>query len=220
MSTFGEVIVFFGELGVYDVILPFLLVFTIMFAVLDKTRVFGVEKYKNDAGDEVYAAKKQLNALVAFVIGFFVVASSQLVEIITEVSSNVVILALLGVFFMMLVGVFYDYEQLMKGLGLGKSKGSWQMYFFTFIMLIGVIFIFLHAIKTADGTTWLQIFLDWVKSIATNTAAASVVLFLIFIGVLILIVSSGKEGRVINQGEESGGRPRTGGGGPSTTGNP
>ena len=38
-SAFRDVINFFGEIGLYDVVLPFLLVFAIVFAILEKTKV-------------------------------------------------------------------------------------------------------------------------------------------------------------------------------------
>ena len=44
VSTFRGVLEFFQDLGVYDVILPFLLIFTIVFAILEKARVFGTEE--------------------------------------------------------------------------------------------------------------------------------------------------------------------------------
>ena len=43
-TVLGGVIGFFQRIGIYDVVLPFLLTFTIVFAILEKTRVFGVEK--------------------------------------------------------------------------------------------------------------------------------------------------------------------------------
>ena len=42
-STFREVLLFFEQIGIYDVVLPFLLVFTIVFAILEKTKLFGTE---------------------------------------------------------------------------------------------------------------------------------------------------------------------------------
>ena len=44
-TAFRQVINVLVDLGVYDVILPFLLVFTIVFAILEKTKVLGLEKY-------------------------------------------------------------------------------------------------------------------------------------------------------------------------------
>ena len=49
-SVFRDVIDFFFQLGIYDVILPFLLIFTIVFAILEKTRVFGTEDKMSAAG--------------------------------------------------------------------------------------------------------------------------------------------------------------------------
>ena len=100
-SAFRNVIIFFNDLGLYDVVLPFLLVFTIVFAILEKTRVFGSDKI----GDHSYP-KKNINALVAFVISFFVVASAHLVQVITTISAQVVLLLFGSVLFLMLVGSF------------------------------------------------------------------------------------------------------------------
>jgi hypothetical protein len=44
MSVFEGVLVFFQDIGMYTVVLPFLLVFTLVYALLDKTRVLGIEK--------------------------------------------------------------------------------------------------------------------------------------------------------------------------------
>src|SRR3989338_801425 len=102
VSVFRNALMFFDKLGLYDVVLPFLLVFTIVFALFEKTRVFGTEK----AGDKEYT-RKNLNGMAAFVIAFFVVASSQLVQIIFKVSSQVVLLMFLSVFFLVLAGSFH-----------------------------------------------------------------------------------------------------------------
>ena len=56
-SVFRGIISLFTKLGVYDIILPFLLVFTIMFAILEKTKILGSEKIE---GREV--TKKNINA--------------------------------------------------------------------------------------------------------------------------------------------------------------
>src|SRR3989338_3772325 len=97
-SAFRGMIGLLNRLGVYDVILPFLLVFTIIFAILEKTKIFGLENG---------LTKKNINAMVAFVIAFLVIASTKLVGVINEVMANVVLLVILGVCFLLLVGVFF-----------------------------------------------------------------------------------------------------------------
>ncbi len=106
-TVLGNVLDFFRTLGVYDVLLPFILTFTIMFAILERTKLFGTEGPKDKE-----VTKKNLNAMVSFVVAFLVVASSKLVEVITKVSSEIVVLLLLIVFFTMMIGTFYTKEDI------------------------------------------------------------------------------------------------------------
>lgn len=141
VTRFRGVLDFFKDIGVYDVVLPFLLVFTIVFAIFEKTKVFGVEKI---AGEDY--TKKNLNAMTAFVIAFLVVASTKLVAVINEALANIVLLMLIGVFFLVLVGVFYKDGQF-------ELDGSWKTFFMIF-MFVGILFIFLYAIKMTSNVTY------------------------------------------------------------------
>ena len=109
---FRGVIDFLVKLGIYDVILPFLLVFSVVFAILDKTKVFGTETVD---GQEY--SKKNINAMIAFVVAFLVIVSKQLVATINKALANVVILLLMIVMFMVLIGVFFkkDDEVILEG---------------------------------------------------------------------------------------------------------
>lgn len=180
VSTFRTSIEFLDKIGVFDVVLPFLLVFTIVFALLEKTRVFGTEK----VGGEEYT-KKQLNSLAAFVIAFFVIASSRLVEIVTKISSNVIVLVLASVFFLLLAGSFH--QQKPEGYFLeGKFKGL-----FMIVMFIGLVFIFLNAIETSDGKTWLNIVFDWLRQFSDNVSVSSIILVVIVIVIMYYIGALG-----------------------------
>lgn len=167
-SMLGNVIQFFDKIGIYEVVLPFLLTFTIVFAILEKTKVFGTEGEKNHP-------RKNINALVAFVIGFMVIASAQLVQIITQVSSQVVILILLIVFFLTLIGTFYKPASTDE-----KVPGGWQT-FFLFFMFIGILFIFLAAIKTQNGYSWLEIGINYLANYWSSTAVASIILIVVIV---------------------------------------
>lgn len=57
------------EFGVYDYILPFLLVFAIIFAILEKTQIFG-------------EGKTNVNAVIAIVVGLLLVVQRDIVEMI------------------------------------------------------------------------------------------------------------------------------------------
>ncbi len=175
-TAFGDVIEFLDRLGVYDVILPFLLVFTIIFAILEKTKVFGTEEVE---GQKI--TKKNLNSMAAFTIAFLVVASSQLVEVVTKVSSQVVVLLLLSIFFLLLVGSFFKE---------GDStflEGNWK-YLFMGIMFVGILGIFLNAIETEDGTPWLEWGWENLTNNWSSTGVASVVLIIVIIAFMFYIV--------------------------------
>lgn len=183
-TVLGGVLDFFKSLGVYDVLLPFILTFTIMFAILERTKLFGTEKYEKDK--EI--TKKNLNAMVAFVVAFLVVASSKLVEVITKVSSEIVVLLLLIVFFTMMIGTFYSKEEIDKGAFL--KEGKWRTGFMIFIA-ISIIFIFMDALVASNGQTWLEIFWTWLSQFATNTGVAAIVLIIVLILIIYLVMYAG-----------------------------
>ena len=137
-STFRESFAFLEKIGVFDVVLPFLLVFTIVFAILEKTKVFGTE-----VRDGKTYTKKNLNALASFAIALFAVGSAQVVDALTRISANVVILLFASVFFLMLVGSFHEEKE--KGFFLEKG---WKTLFL-FIMFLGLFGIFLNAMTTS-----------------------------------------------------------------------
>lgn len=170
-SILGGVIGFLDRIGVYDVVLPFLLVFTIVFAILEKTRILGTEVVKGTT-----YTKKNLNSMVAFVVAFFVIASAKLVEIVTQVSSQMVILLLFSVLFLLLIGSFYKEGEAVA------LEGGWRQPFM-WIMLAGLALIFLNAITTETPigrVTWLQYILNWIAR-AWTSAEIAAVLFLVVI---------------------------------------
>jgi hypothetical membrane protein len=180
-SIFRGVIEFFADVGLYDVVLPFLLVFTIVFAILEKTKIFGVEEISGKK-----YTKKNLNAMMAFVMAFFVVASSRLVQVITDVSANTVVLLLLSVLFLLLVGSFYK-----EGTGV-FLEGGWKV-FFMFIMFIGIVIIFLNAIKVSSGDSWLEVFWDYVSGGRTSNAIGSIILIIVIVLFMVYIVKEPKK---------------------------
>lgn len=169
-SAFRNVITFFDKIGLYDVVLPFLLVFTIVFAILEKTKVLGTEII-----DGKHYPKKNLNTMTAFVIAFLVVASTRLVAIINQVASQVVILLMLSVLFLLLIGSFYK-----EGEGV-FLEGGWKT-FFVFIMFIGIVLIFMNALG------WLEGFWDYLKLGTGGEAIGAIILLIIIILSIVYIV--------------------------------
>lgn len=183
-STFRGIIEFFARLGIYDVVLPFLLVFTIVFAILEKTKVFGTETI----GGQSYT-RKNLNAMTAFVIAFLVVASARLVAAINESLANVVLLMIFALSFMLLIGVFYHYDEKVF------LEGGWRKLFMV-LMFVGIVLIFSQSVKTDSGEGFLTVAWNW---ISINFALGSVVIdslifLVIIIGFMYFITKDNKSG--------------------------
>ena len=179
-SVFREIIGFFGDIGVYDVVLPFILVFTIIFAILEKTRILGTDTIEGNP-----YSKKNLNAMLAFVISFLVVASTRLVATINEAMANVAILILLGVGFLMLIGVFFK-----EGENVYLKEGPMR-YTAMALMFIGILLIFLHAIRTADNQSWLEWFWSYLQGNWSSNLAGSIILVIVLLLFMLYIIGAG-----------------------------
>ncbi len=180
-SAFRGVIVFLDKLGVYDVILPFLLTFTIFFAILERTKVLGMEKIEG----EPYT-KKNLNAMVAFVVAFLVVASVRMVAIIHTALPNIVLLLLVSISFLMLVGTFYKEDEPVA------LEGAWRTFIMV-IIFIGVAMIFAAAIPYKD-TNWLDYWWSYTITNFDSTAVSSIVLIIFLIGMMVWVTKHPTKG--------------------------
>jgi len=183
-SVFRGIIGTFADLGVYDIILPFLLVFTIVFAIFEKTKILGTD----NIGGRDYT-KKNLNAIVAFVTAFLVIASTKLVAIINETMANVALLLILSICFLLLIGSFYKEGEPVA------LFGKWRAMFMI-IMFVGIILIALNAVKLDSGQSVLAFGYDYLSHNWSSNFTASVI-FLVIIILFILYIThtpSGKSG--------------------------
>ncbi|MBN2457668.1 hypothetical protein JXB31_00885 [Candidatus Woesearchaeota archaeon] len=170
-SVFRDVLSFFERLGVYDVVLPFLLVFVIFFAILERTKVFGTEEFSGKS-----VSKKNLNAMVAFVVAFLVIASSKMVAIINESMPNIVLLVLVSVSFLLLIGTFYKEGEDVY------LTGGWRTFMMV-LMFIGVVAIFAHAIPY-NGQPWLEWFWGYLKDNYSSTAVSAIIMVIILVVII------------------------------------
>jgi len=182
-SMFREVISFLDDMGIYDVVLPFLLVFTIVFAILEKTRLFGTDDIEGKK-----FTKKNINAMVAFVSAFLVVASTQLVETINSAVANIMLLLLLIVLFLMLIATFQkegEETEFPKGL---KIAGG-------ILLFIGVALIFLNSLG------WLENIGDFFAENIDKPWFVSIIMVLVLTAIISLIVMGGGGGAVPKKAE-------------------
>lgn len=178
MSVFRDSLAFFDTIGLFDVVLPFLLVFTLVFGVLEKSKIFGTEK---GADGKTEYSRKNLNAMVAFTTSFFVVASAQLVAIINVLVSRVALILVILIMFMILVASMHE-QQENKGFSLDKTYRN----ALTAVVLVAVILIFM------DGAGWLQPLWLYVTSNWNSQVVGTVALFGIIVGFMVYVTKGPK----------------------------
>ncbi len=156
--------------GLTDVMLPFLLIFTLIFAILEKSHLLGQEK-------------RNLNTIIALVFALMVViphvtdsypAGVDAVEIINEAlpSLSIVIVAILML--LMLIGLF-AHEKVFLGLTMPGWIG--------FISVIIILVIFGGA-----AGWWDSGFNGWLGDFFGEDAIALVIIILVF-GIIIAFIT-------------------------------
>ena len=128
-----------------ELVLPFLLVFTLIFAILDKTKILG-------------EGKRQINAIISFVIGLLLIAFPFARNIIVNLMPLLAVMAVVMLVFIML----YSFAG-------GKTEESWIRI--TFGILVGLAIIIallvltgyweniISAVKTGEGVVGNAIFI-------------------------------------------------------------
>ena len=162
--------------GLTEALLPFLLIFTIIFAILQKTKILGEDK-------------KNLSVIVAIVVGLLVVvphatgrfpANADPVLIINDALPQVSIVLVAVIFLLILIGVFgQDY------VFLGVTAPGW----ITLVSLVAIILIFGGAAgwwSGAVGETLQDFF---------GTEGIAIFIMLLTFGIIIAWVTSESKDR-------------------------
>ena len=118
---YQEVFQWLVDFGFVDVILPFLLVFTLTYAVLQKTRVLGEEDKK---------PKKRLNAMLAFVLGFFAVLATHMLNVVNILLGYLVLLMIVGLLLAIVLGLA------------GAEGGHTNKLFIALMIILFALFVF------------------------------------------------------------------------------
>jgi len=189
MTVLGNAIDFMRTFGVFDVLLPFLLVFAVVFGILEKTKILGEEKI----GKETYP-KKNLDAIVAFVMALLVVAATKLVGIINEALPKITLLIIVTLSFLLTIGIFMKPGNTLYD----KLEGKWLSYLMG-AMFVSVILIFLGTIPANEDQSWLGFVYDYVLEFWSGTFFATIILLAVVVGA-IMYITTGKSG---DGGEDS-----------------
>jgi len=164
--NFYDVLGVWEEAGVFNVILPFLLIFTITYAILIKIQILG--------------DKKGINGVVSFVVALLVVNNTYIVGLITRFLPNIALFLVIILMFLLLAGMF-----------LGEHK-AWANDFKYAAFAISAIFV-VWALASDYLGDWLEL-PKWLWNLDETTKAT--VLFVgIFVAIIIFVTmeSSGSK---------------------------
>jgi len=88
-----EIVTTFESIGVFDIALPFLLVFTITFGILQKIQLFGTNK-------------KNIDLIVSLVLAFLAIRNLFFIDMLNRFLPNVAMLLIIILMFLLFLGTF------------------------------------------------------------------------------------------------------------------
>ncbi len=126
-------------MGVYDYLLPFLLIFAIVFAILEKLMIFG-----HEPGTQ--KPRTNINMVISLILGLLVTSQPQITYIINSFLPKVSLFILVALMFLVIAGMF------------GAPTGSWKGIALPIALVICIIAI-LWALSGGTALNlpyWLQ----------------------------------------------------------------
>jgi len=152
---------------VTQVILPFLLVFVLVFAILDRIKILGEDK-------------RQINALVSLAIALIFVTFTKAVNIVNNLIPFLAVLAVIILVFLVLWGFIATGKE-----GLVVNKG---------IKIAGGIIIFITlviAIIFATGAN--ETIQGWLSGSSSSMLVSTVVFVVVIVGAIVVVLTTGKK---------------------------
>ena len=145
--------------SLYKIILPFALIFAIIFALLQMTGVLG--------------KKKNIDAIVAIVLAFLVINNTNIVGTISRFLPNVALAILVFLMIILVIGVF-----------LGEKATEWSNFFKGLVAVVSIIVVLWIFGESFLGRFGLpRIF----GGLSSNTKG--IIVFLIILIVIVLLVT-------------------------------
>lgn len=170
MTTITDVLNQWQQYGVFSYVFPFLLIFAVIFAILEKTKLFGDSSAKDSQGKAANNVKG-LNAIVAIAIAFLALQLDQVSTFFQVIFPKLGIGIAVLVVALILLGMFYKTDEDRKGLhwlgwiliavvvlwsvsewttwfGTGLSGGLWYFLdqYLSTILIIGLVAFALWAV--------------------------------------------------------------------------
>jgi hypothetical protein len=175
-TPLGNAIEFLQDFGFFEVVLPFILVFTVVFAVLEKTKIFGTV----GEGDKA-EGKKNINAMVALVIAMLFIGTPAIVDAVNVSLPKVAFVLIAFMSFLMVVGFFYSKGQLEF-----ESMG-WKIPL-AMSTMTGIALIFLNSLE------WWPFSPGAFDDLSGSLVLPVVIFIIVIIGAIILVSVPGGGG--------------------------
>lgn len=81
------------SIGVFEILLPFLLVFALVFGLLEKTKILGKDK-------------RNINAVVALILGLLFITQFEIVQTMTSFLPKISLFMIIAIMFLLLISFF------------------------------------------------------------------------------------------------------------------
>jgi len=167
MVFYDTLITLLNNLGFFNVILPFLLVYAIMYGILSKYKILGDPFAEGDRGKTT----RSLISIVSAATGFFIVASSNVV-LSLKTFIPYVVLFLLAIFFLILaISPFLQKEEKSGEIQIGNRARTILLASTIIIFTLMVIFIlglynYINLSLTSKVISSLQTFIETIVVLA------------------------------------------------------
>lgn len=180
VMPFDAVLKLLEAFGVFRVLMPFLLIFAIIYAVLLKTKVLGKEDN---------SVTKTTSAIVALAISFFVIASTPVVDALNKLIPQAAFLIVVVVLFLMVL--------VMLGVNLESESGGLTKWAGIIALVVVILFLGMMGLILGPAVPSLfgfsQFLLGTFAIDMTAETAALVVALIIFVvlpvGIVLYMVS-------------------------------
>ena len=149
-----------------EIVLPFILIFTVVFAILQKTQILGKEK-------------KQIDAIVSLSIGLIVVSYANAVNIISDLIPFMAVSVVIILVFLILYGMVFKEGEFVVSNKIKNVFGG--------LAAIAVT----SAVLIVTGA-WKYIKDNWLGGEAQSAIVTNVIFFIIVVVAIGIAMSSGK----------------------------
>jgi len=155
--NFNDAMESLDKMGFYEVALPFLLIFTIVFAILQKVKIFGPNG-------------KNFNAVIAIVLAFLVVRNQAIVGVMNEFLPKISLLSVVIVVTLLLFTILS-----------GKEEASFTKHLLGIMIILVAIGIIISFFGSGAGEVFGFALPDWLDiTSADRNLFIFIVLFIAF----------------------------------------